>query len=113
MVSFGAVVSAPRTLMHRVRQHKQAINSIVFFKLSPQYRSDDFYPYKDSDERLECIFLSARNAEKTFLQVGILSVSPTCKIGLVPLFTDSSEYPVNFGRFVISIFETRGNQIAS
>jgi hypothetical protein len=62
MVSFDAVVSAPRTLMHRVRQHRQAINNIVFFKLSPQYRSFEFYPYKDSDERLECILSFTKNA---------------------------------------------------
>jgi hypothetical protein len=63
MVSFGAVESAPRTLMHSVRQHRHAINNIVFFKLSPQYRSVEFYPYKDSDERQECIFLSSRNSK--------------------------------------------------
>ena len=60
-VNFEAVVSAPRELMHSVRQHRQAINNIVFFKLSPQDMPVEFYPYKDSDERLEC-FLFAKDA---------------------------------------------------
>jgi len=38
-------------------QHRQAINNIVFFKLSPQDLPVEFYPYKDSDERQEWIFI--------------------------------------------------------
>ena len=125
-VSSDAAVSAPSALMHNATQHRHAINRIVFFKLSPKIDAVEFYPYKDSDERLECIFyfrrceLCSQISKQVNFSIKKRNIFAGWHFDYFFnlqngrfLLANCSDDPVNLCGLVICILETCRNQFTS